>query len=149
MPKRLKIGDVLEIGAASGLVYVQYLGKHPEYGDAIAVCSMEHSRRPVVAPDLFRNGYVIFYPANAAVSQNLARVVGNLPAADVPTRLRRPGVRSEAGVETWIIEDESGEHVKRTLSADERQMPLAVIWNHEMLLQRISEGWRPEREGAS
>jgi len=37
--------------------------------------------------------------------------------------------------------------VKSTLSEEERRLPIAAIWNHEFLVQRVSEGWRPEMEG--
>jgi len=95
---------------------------------------------------LFERGYLTFYPAKAAIVQKLATIVGYLQAPDLPKRLRRAGVRSGCAVETWVIEDASGEVVKRELSDQERQLPIAAIWNHEFLVQRVSEGWRPEFE---
>jgi hypothetical protein len=52
-------------------------------------------------------------------------------------------------VETWIIEDGASELVTKKLSETERELPIAVIWNRELLVQRVSEGWRPEMEGQS
>ena len=147
MGKRAKPGDVLELTAVDGLIYAQYLGKHPEYGDAVALCPSKQPAPVPVSPDLFRDGYVTFYPAVAAVNRGLASVIGHLPSPGLPSRLRRPGARSGRKVETWIIEDSSHETVKTRLSDEERALPIAVIWNHELLVQRVSEGWRPEMEG--
>ncbi len=49
---------------------------------------------------------------------------------------------------TWIIEDGTNEVVKSELSAEDLQLPIAAIWNHELLMQRVSEGWRPADVGA-
>lgn len=130
-----------------GLGYVLYMGTHPEYGDAIAVAPVVVSHRPSVSQEFFDEGYVTFYPARAALAQGLVTVVGRLPAPALPTVLRRAGVRTGRRVETWIIEDESGETMKRTLDGKERLIPIAAIWNHEFLIHRIAEGWRPEQEG--
>jgi hypothetical protein len=50
-------------------------------------------------------------------------------------------------VTTWIIVDECGEVLKRTLSDEDLLLPIESIWNHEYLIGRIKEGWRPEHEG--
>jgi hypothetical protein len=53
-------------------------------------------------------------------------------------------------VKTWIVEGRStGEVTKHVLSEEERLLPIAAIWNHEFLVQRVATGWRPEKEGAS
>jgi hypothetical protein len=147
MAKRPKPGDVLELATPDGLIYLHYLGKHPEYGDGVAVSPTRQARRVTPSPDLFRAGYVTFYPVLAAVSQGLVTVIGHLASPGLPKRLRRPGARSGRRVETWIIEDDFGEIVKRQLSEEEQALPIAAIWNHELLIQRVAEGWRPEMEG--
>lgn len=148
MGKRLRAGDVLEVTAPGGLLYLRYLGKHPEYGDAIEVCPVQQASRPGVLDRLFLSAYVTFYPATGAVARGLARVIGHEDCGGVPTVLRRPGARVGSMVKTWIVEGGGRESMKHELSADDLRIPIAVIWNHELLLQRVSEGWRPEREGA-
>ena len=148
MAKRLKPGDILEAVAASGLLYLQYLGKHREYGDAVLVCPVEQGSRPSTYENLFTSGYVTFYPATVAVTRGLASVVGHGDPRDMPRRVRRPGARVGVVVKTWIVEDETGESVKHQLSEDERLLPIAAIWNHALLQERVREGWRPEMEGA-
>lgn len=145
--KRATPGDVLEIATQNGLIYLHYLGKHSEYGDGVTVCPTRQSTRVSVSNDLFIGGYVTFYPAVASVARGLAEIVGHLPSAGLPKRFRRPGARSGRSVETWIIEDDSSEVVRRQLTDAERTLPIATIWNHELLLQRVHEGWKPELEG--
>ena len=149
MGKRLKTGDVLEITTGDGrFVYLQYLGKHAEYGDAVAVCPREYASRVPENASLFVSAYVTFYPAHAAVARGLARVHGTSAPQRMPARWRRAGARVGLTVKTWIIEDGSSEEVKHQLSPEERHLPIAAIWNHEFLLQRVREGWRPEMEGS-
>jgi len=47
----------------------------------------------------------------------------------------------------WIVERDGKEVLKRELTAAERKMPIASIWNHEYLIDRITDNWRPENEG--
>jgi hypothetical protein len=145
--KRLKTGDVLEVIVPGGVIYLHYLGKHPDYGDGIAVCPTTFAGRVEVSPELFAASYITFYPASAAVARGMAAIVGHLPSQGLPVRYRRAGARSGTMVETWIIEDGQSEVVKRRLSEEELHLPIVGIWNHAFLIQRVSEGWRPEKEG--
>ena len=150
MPKRARPGDVAEVQSSGRRIYLHYLGKHPRLGDSVVVDSTMHVARPeMITAELFRDGYVTFYPLRAAVSQGLAEIVGHVvSAARVPFRLRRPGAIIGRQIVTWVLEDASGpEIVKKSLSDDELRIPIAAIWNHEFLLQRVSEGWRPEQKG--
>jgi len=136
------------LSAPTGAIFLHYLGRHTQYGDVVAVCPVVSPQGTAITSDFFQGSYVAFYPVVAAVARGMAQVVGSLPSPGLPRRLRRPGARSGRRVETWIIEEASGaEVVKRHLSDDERHLPIAVIWNHELLLQRVAEGWRPEMEG--
>jgi len=145
--KRARVGDILELEAGGHFAYLQYIGKHPEYGDAVLVSPRLQPRQPSVTENIFSDGYVAFYPVTAAASQGLVKVVGHVSPPALPSRLRRAGVRSGPRVDTWIIEDESGEVVKAKLSEEELKFPIAAIWNHDLLIQRVAEGWTPQREG--
>ena len=148
MTKRAKPGDVLQVMTPDGAaVYLHYLGTHQEYGDGVAVCPIKQAADVEVNAELFQGGYVTFFPVVAAVAQGLVSIVGHLASPGLPKRVRRPGARSARQVETWIIEDGSTEVLKRELSNTERKLPIAVIWNRDLLLQRVSEGWRPEMDG--
>jgi hypothetical protein len=144
--KRTKPGDVLRWNTPKGFAYLQYIGRHPEYGDAVLVSPTLGGERPAEDP-MFSGAYVAFYPATAAVAKGLVEVVDHLPAPKVPERLRRPGARSGLRISTWIIEDGTSETVKSKLSEDDLRLAIAVIWNHELLTQRVLEGWDPLQEG--
>jgi hypothetical protein len=144
---RIKAGDVLELKAGDRFAYLQYIGKHPEYGDAVLVNPRLQERQTSISAELFDGGYTAFYPAAAAIAQGLAEVVSSLSPPDLPKRLRRAGRRTGRRIDTWIIEGGSGDVVKDELSADDLRLPIASIWNHELLVQRIAEGWSPVREG--
>jgi hypothetical protein len=146
MSRRVKPGDVVEVQTADAFLYLHYIGRHVEYGDSVKVCTEVYNRRVPIGADMFRGGYFVFYPVSASVAKGLAVVVGHLPSGSVPTRLRRPGARVGRRVETWVIEDVSGETVRRELSDEERSIPIAAIWNHEFLLERVTGGWRPEMD---
>lgn len=140
---RAKPGDVLELRAADRFAYLHYIGRHPEYGDAVFVGPSLYEQSTALTPEIFANGYVTFYPATAALAQGLVEVVGHLPPPSLPSRLRRPGAISGRNIETWVIEDGASELVKTELSAAERQLPIASIWNHQYLVQRLTEKWDP------
>jgi len=146
--KRVKPGDVLELKAADRYAYLQFIGRHPEYGDAILVGpKLYASPHTEVTGEAFLNGYVTFYPVTVAVARGLVEVVGHLTPPSLPQRFRRPGAMSGRRIDTWVIEDNAGEVVRRKLSEAELQLPIASIWNHELLVQRITEGWTPTQEG--
>jgi hypothetical protein len=150
--KRLRLGDVLEIRSPRGYAYVQYLGRHEGYGAAIYVYPAWHKSR-LESFDALKNarGYLTFYPAQSAALQGLVEIVGTLPVRLEESQLyvfRRRGARNRDGqVLAWIIERDGKETLKRKLTAADRKLPIASVWNHEYLIDRISTNWHPEQEG--
>lgn len=144
---RAKPGDVLEFKAAGYFAYLHYIGKHPEYGAGVLVSPGLYETSTAVTDGLFSGGYLTFYPATVAVAQGLVRVVGHLPPPSMPRRFRRPGATSGRDVVSWIVEDDAGEVVKTELSETDLLLPIASIWNHEYLVQRVAEHWNPAQEG--
>jgi len=145
--KRVKEGDVLEVKVGDRFAYLQYIGKHPHYGEAMLVSPMLHDRKSNVTNDLLSGAYATFYPVTAAIAQRLVEVIGHIEPVSLPRRFRRPGAMSGRRIRTWIVEGETGEQVKSKLTEDELQLPIATIWNHEYLVQRLQEGWSPSQEG--
>jgi hypothetical protein len=145
--ERLLPGHVLEFHVSGRFAYAQYLGRHPLLGDAIRLCPLLHDAAVAVSPNLFSDdSYVVFYPASIAVCRRIAEIVGTVANPAVPTRYRRAGALKDGRFLNWIVESDDGEVVKMQLTAEERGLPIAEIWNHEMLLQRLREHWRPELE---
>lgn len=149
--KRIRAGHVIEIGVPGGTAYAQYVGEHPSLGGTLL---LDPTVQAEPLPDTSRfdgtRGYYVFYPVRAAVRAGLVTVHSAAPLGDaaVPERLRRAGARSPDGrVLTWVVVDRSGQSVFERLEDEQRMLPIGAIWNHEMLVHRIAEGWRPEREG--
>jgi hypothetical protein len=136
-------GDVLVADSPGGAVYVQYVGTHPDYGDAVRIEPRVRQSPPSALDDLFHDGYFTFYPARLAVKKGLMQIVGRAAAPRMPTIWRRAGVRRGTVIDTWVIEEETGEQVTRELTPAQRLLPIAAVWNHAMLLERVAAGWHP------
>lgn len=145
----LSSGSVLRARTPAGDVHVLYLGTHPVYGDGVLVARGLARVDASVDDGRFSDGYVAFYPARDAVRQRLVEVVAQLAPRGLPSRLRRPGARRGREISTWILEDGDAETVRRELSDDERRLPIAAVWNHALLVQRVTEGWDPTAEGVA
>jgi len=145
--KRAKLGDVVRFKTPKGFAYLQFIGRHPEYGDAVLVSSDLHGELNDISAEIFRDSYVTFYPLSAAVAQGLVEVTSNLTPPKMPNRFRRAGARFGDRISTWIVEDGSSETVKARLSDEDLRLPIAAIWNHEFLTQRLMERWNPLKEG--
>lgn len=147
---KLEPGAVLEVQTPSGLGYIRYEGIDSVCGDGVTVALGLHSRRPPPDSLPFADGYFAFYPARAAIRERLVEAVGMLPAAGIPSRMRRAFGRDGAKVLTWILV-ENGRDVRLVdkLSQSELRLPIERILSHSVLVRQLVESWRPEHEGAS
>jgi len=151
--KRARPGDILEVITPRGLAYVQYAGKHPKYGTAIRVLPGFFAVRPKDWAGLVsQEGYFTFYPVGVAVAQGAVTIAAHEPVPpgrELPSRFRRAGWRTPEGrVTTWLICDGTQETRRTELSEEERRLFIASIWNHEFLVERLVEEWRPVQEPA-
>lgn len=149
---RARIGQVLEIATERGLAYVQYVSRHGKYGDTIRILPGLFTTRPRDFSRLVHgHAYFAFYPLRMAVAQNLITPVAIEPipvGLERPQRLRRRGaIANDGRVETWLVIDGDREELRSELSLDEKRLPIASIWNHALLVQRIAEEWAPEKVG--
>lgn len=152
--KRARFGDVVEVRTPRGLAYVQYTSKHPRYSDTIRVLPGLFEKRPTpneLATLATQEGYFIFYLVSLAVSHGLVEIIGHYPipaGLDVPSKLLRVGFIARGGkVMTWVLLEGSKETlIKRELTPEEKRLSRAQMWNHEYLVQRLADQWRPEHE---
>jgi hypothetical protein len=145
--KRLVGGEILEVSVGKRFGYVQFIGEHREYGDAILVSPTLHDRQAHFGTGFFDSGYVTFYPAGVAVSNKLVEVVAQSSPPKLPKRFRRPKAQRDGAVESWVIEGGWRDVVKQNLTDEERRLPIAGIWDHELLRKQIAKGWTPETDG--
>jgi hypothetical protein len=149
--KKARYGDVAEVSTPRGVGYLQYVGKHPSYGDVIRIVPGLYAVRPADLEKVVQNvGFVTFYPFSAAVRRGFLEIVANYPipaGGEAPARVRRAGAMAPNGrVLTWIINGEQGDYVREKLTPEETHFPIAEIWNHEMLIHQLASEWRPEKE---
>jgi hypothetical protein len=152
--KKARFGDVFEVHTPRGLAYFQYTSKHPEYSDTIRILPGLFATRP--SPDELvalttQEGYFTFYLVSLAVRHGLVELIGNYPipaGLEAPSKLLRAGFRtSEGKAVAWFLWDGTHETLlKRELTAEEKRISLAQMWNHEALVHRLAEQWRPEHE---
>jgi hypothetical protein len=146
MRKRLVGGEILEVPVGKRFGYVQFLGEHREYGDAVLVNPTLHDRQAHFPTGFFSSGYVTFYPAAVSVSQKLVEVVAQSSPPSLPKRFRRPKSERDGAVESWVIEGGWRNVVRQTLTDEERKLPIAEISDHDFLRQKIANGWTPETD---
>jgi hypothetical protein len=144
---KLTEGDVFEIEDAGDFYYIQFLGKHADR-EIIAVIPQSFTASVADFEKLKGCGviYPVFYPLRASLRHKLSRFVGHSPLfIEFPTVFRRPG-RVEPGphVANWFIDEADGKtRVVDSLSEEEKWIPVAEGWNHEMLIKRIKSKWHP------
>lgn len=150
--KRVHVGDVLEVTTARGFAYVQVSHQHPMYGDLIRVLPGVHKERPELSaltqqPHL----WLTFFPAKAAVSRGIVRIVGTYPVASGATAFPLfrigglPDPKTHAigrwsrwnGVESRPIE---------RMREEEWALPPLETINDTLLIERILSDWRPQHD---
>jgi hypothetical protein len=146
----LRPGDVLELPCEGSFAYFSYLGKHPLLGDTIWILPRLHSVRPPDSCALFSEpGYYAFYGATAAARHGEVRKMAFCPEAmrPIPRTLRYALNRAGGRVLQWRIADGAKGETVSELTPEQRDLPIASIWNHAALLARIAERWTPARDG--
>jgi hypothetical protein len=155
MPKRPRIGDIVELRTSQGLAYAQYTHKHtapPVYGELIRVLPHIHPSRPCSFADLVsqKELFFVFFPLGSAVRRNIVTLVGNM---EVPDRCRefplfRTGFRApDTGrVDKWWLWDGKREWPIGELTPEQRELPVRECINDTLLVERIVSGWLPQQE---
>lgn len=146
MPKRVLVGDLIEISTEKGLAYAQYTHRDSLMGSLIRVRSGMHAVRPSDPHVVFaeRVQFITFVPLGAMVNRAVVKVVANLPIPleDQAFPVFRNGVRSLAdGSMRWWLWDGKTEVPVTSLTPEQRHYPLRATWNDTMLVERICSGW--------
>ena len=129
-------------------LYIQFLGRHKLYGDAIRVFPELYPEDQELDEERLetREAYTVFYPLSRAIKEGLfCKTSINLEnSPEVPSNLRRRGAVTRDGhVLNWILEGDGRANVRELLTSQERELPLGGVVNHEFLVDRVKEGWHP------
>lgn len=146
MPKRPRIGSVIEIQTARGLAYAQVTHFHrepPRWGWLIRAFSGFHKTRPEhfdhVA--LGKVQFSTFYPVGMAVNDGLIEIVGHAPIT--PEHARFPifknGIenRTTGKIEVWWLWDGKREWRVNALSEIEQGYPRLELITGDLLRKRL------------
>jgi hypothetical protein len=150
MANSLSIGDILQFACQGGVAYVTYAGKNDSLGDAIWVAARVFPGPTEDWREVFSEpGYFTFYPAHTAVKRKLVQKVGYSTDAIrfLPSKRRSAvSIDKNGKVTSWLITEGASRTHRRDdeLNEDERQLPIADIWNHQYLIDAIATGWMPK-----
>jgi hypothetical protein len=157
MPKRVKIGDILEIPTKKGLAYVQLSHNHEipplSMGELIRVLPGFFPERPAEFQSLANQKelYHTFIGAEVLVRRKIFSVVGHaeVPAAARKFPLFRAGAITPAGkVEYWWLWDGEKEWRIGKLTDEQLDLPIRAFWNDLSLIYHLEVGWTPRKDEA-
>jgi hypothetical protein len=149
---KAKIGDIIEIPISDGLVYAHYTHQHSPFGGLIRVFDPVFNS-PVTDLDKLVEEPVrfsTFLPVQAFVKRGIFKVIGNREpsAKNRIFPIFRDGIAdpNTKRVATWWLWDGEKEWKVGTLTPEQRKYPLRAVWNDTMLVNRIEQGWTPEKD---
>jgi hypothetical protein len=152
MPKRVQIGDIIEIPTAKGLAYAQYTHQHRTYGGLIRVFDPLFANQPNSFSDLINAPvrFSTFFPVVAAIKNGVFRVVGHESVAphNQSFPIFRNGVADPKTkkVSVWWFWDGEREWKVGAITPEQREMPIVGVWNDTLLIERIESGWTPTND---
>jgi len=145
------IGDVAEIPTRHGLAYAQVSHDLPSYGPLLRVLPGFFERRPADLQALAdqRASFVAFFPLKHAVRKGRFEIVARcrVPEFAQSFPLFRSGfIDPKTGkVKTWWLWDGEKEWPVGSLTKEQHELPIRAVWNDTLLLERIEQGWTPEK----
>ena len=155
MPRRVKIGDIIEIKTKKGLFYAQYTHYDEECGELIQVKKGSHKQRPSNFEKIVNKESTIitFIPLNICICRKIFEVVDNLPVPlrfqAFPTFLLCGHIDRKGKVKQWLFWD--GEKTwpetwVTELTDEQKKLPIQEIWNDTLLIEQLESGWTPETD---
>lgn len=145
----LKIGDVLEVKTSKGFAYIQYTHEDPVCGEIVRVLEgtfidTQHTDQLCILVQK-PHAFIAIIPLAAAVRKKIFKVVARCDIPDFASQY--PTFRTAKGAyERYVLYNGEKKWRKDDLSSGEKAFPIRSIWNDTLLVERIEEGWRPEKE---
>jgi len=153
MPKRIKVGDIIEIKTNKGLSYAQYTHKDDMMGILIHIFKEIYDERPENLDAVVKEEvqFSTFFPLGAAVNRKIFEVVGH---SEISRKLQKFPLFRNAGlpgpdgvkVKDWWLWDGKKSWKVRKLTKKQRKLPIKGACNDTMLIYRIETGYTPEKD---
>lgn len=148
--KRIQIGDVFEIITPKGKGYFQYVYNNKKITELIRILPSLYLEQPkdMVQVVTKKEVYFVHFPLKAAYRRRIVKLVGSY---DLPNELELPKkmrtVYRVGNLMCWHIVDYNTwkrESVKE-LNEEQKKLSPWDIWNDTFLIERLAEGWTPEK----
>ena len=147
----IKNGDVFAIETNNGKAYFQFVKKIPPMGSLIRVLPGTYNEEPdlnVLVEE--KTNFWIFFPVSAAQKKGVIQKAKGctIPAHSKDTPTFRAGVvdPSTGRVDIWWFWNGEKEWKVGGITEEQRMLPIRGSWNDTLLVQRIEEGWLPEKD---
>ncbi|WP_218585494.1 MULTISPECIES: hypothetical protein [Pseudomonas] len=147
----INVGDVFAVATKNGKAYFQFVKKISPMGSLIRVLPGTYHEKPdldVLVEE--KTNFWVFFPVSAALKKGIIQKakVCIIPAHSQETPTFRAGVvdSSTGRVETWWFWNEEEEWEVGKITEEQRKFPIRGSWNDTLLVQRIEEGWSPEKD---
>src|SRR5205085_6016920 len=130
MPRRAKVGDIIEIPVARGFAYAQYTHQHPQMGGLIRVFDKLFETRPADLAKIARGAvrFSTFFPLRAAVSRGIFQVIGHQEVAPQNSAfpIFRNGIEDPKTrkVSVWWLWDGEKSWKVGEITPDQRKLPI-------------------------
>ncbi len=158
----VQLARALEDSAAAGTPATHYavrlnpadadalLQAHPELADALAAEVLNLAREAQLT---LPEEPSVSLLADPAQKPHTVSASADGPAASASATQTMSPMRPAASTaapppapRAWLIVDGEHEVLTRELTPEQRLLPIGAVWNHELLVGRLAEGWRPEME---
>jgi len=151
MPKRAKIGDVIEIPTAKGLAYAQYTHQHAREGGLLRVFKELHAQRPQNFAEIVKGPmrFSVLFPVRVAVWRDIFKVAAREEIAEHNKPFPIFRVTNDLPKERaslWWFWDGEKEWRVGAITEEQRHMPLREIPNDTLLIERIESNWTPAND---
>ena len=152
MPKRAKLGDVVEIQTKRGYGYAQFSSWHETYNvPIIRVLPGLFVRRPTDIASLVagKELYHAMFLVTLAVHRGYVEDIGNYPipkGAEAPA-MWRSSLPDERGREVWSVGD-SG-YIYESLTDEQLSLPILSAWSFPSFVKRVESEWTPKNDKLS
>ena len=148
MPRRPKIGDIIEFRVDDSLGYAQFSHWDDNLGHLLRVFPGIHSERPSDLQALADRDeqFYTFYLLGRGVRSGAVRIVGS---ASIPNRaqpfpvLRSGGPMGGGIVAPWFLWDGTREWQAESLTDEVRVLSKKEIVGLPVIVERVKTGWRP------
>ncbi len=151
--KKIQVGNVFEIATSKGKGYFQYVYKNERTNvELIRVFPNLYMEEPQNIADLVlqKEAFFVHFALKAAYRIKIVRLIGNYEVPEgleIPPKQMRTVLFVRGEFIFWQIVDYDTWKRKsfKELTEEQKKLSPWSIWNATLLIERMLEGWTPEK----